>query len=142
MTAAEAAKYTRVEVDETVNQLNQEARSRARRAANVLRNAAMRTLAGERHGKTGRVPFTGKQYTMSAPGEVPAVRRGNLRKNWRQQVIGEQSMGGVKIRARIKSDMPYAEYLERGTRKMAARPYKEKVKDAAMPKISEIYGTL
>lgn len=142
MTPREGAEYLRVEVDETVKRLNQKARSRARRAANALRNSATKVLAGERHGKEGRVPNTRAKYTMSAPGEPPAVRTGNLRRNWRQYVLAEEHTGGTKITARIKSDMPYSDYLDQGTSKMAARPYKEKVKDGAMPKINEIYSNL
>ena len=142
MTPREGAEYLRVEVDETVRQLNQEARSRARRAVNVLRNSAMKVLAGERHGKKRPVPHTSKKYTASAPGEPPAVRSGNLRRNWRQYVLAEAHLGGTRITARLKSDMPYSEYLEQGTKKMAARPYKQKVKDGAMPKINEIYSTM
>ena len=142
MTPREGAEYLRVEVDETVRQLNQEARSRARRAVNALQNSAMRVLAGERHGKEGRVPNTEARYTMSAPGEPPAVRTGNLRRNWRKYVLAQASMSGTRITARIKSDMPYSEFLEQGTGKMAARPYKQKVRDGAMPKINEIYSNL
>ena len=142
MTPREGAEYLRVEVDETVRQLNQEARSRARRAVNVLRNSAMKVLAGERHGKKRRVPHTSRTYTASAPGEPPAVRSGNLRRNWRQYVLAESHLGGTRITARLKSDMPYSEYLEQGTKKMAARPYKQKVKDMALPKINEIYSTM
>ena len=142
MTPREGAEYLRVEVDETVKQLNQEARSQARRAVNVLRNSAMRVLAGKRHGKIGRVPNTKTRYIMSAPGEAPAVRTGNLRRNWRQYVLAEEHTGGTRITARIKSDMPYSDYLDEGTSKMAARPYKEKTKNMAMPEINEIYSNL
>ena len=142
MTPGEGGEYLRVEVDETVKRLNQEARSRARRAVNVLRNSATSVLAGERHGKKGRVPNTHAKYTMSAPGEPPAVRTGNLRRNWRQYVLAEEHMSGTRITARIKSDMPYSEFLEKGTSKMAARPYKDKTKDMAMPEINEIYSNL
>lgn len=142
MTPREGAEYLRVEVDETVKRLNQEARSRARRAVSVLQNSATRVLAGERHGKEGRVPNTHAKYTMSAPGEPPAARTDNLRRNWRKYVLAEEHISGTRITARIKSDMPYSEYLEKGTGKMAPRPYKQKVKDGAMPEINEIYSNL
>ena len=109
---------------------------------NILRNSATSVLAGRRHGKAGRVPNTHAAYIMSAPGEPPAVRTGNLRRNWRQYVLAEEHMGGTRITARIKSDMPYSGYLDEGTSRMAARPYKQKVKDMAMPQIDEIYGSL
>lgn len=142
MTPREGAEYLQVEVDETVRQLNLEARSRARRAVNALRNSALNVLSGERHGKEGYVPATRRKYITSAPGEPPAVRSGNLRRNWRQYVLGEFHTGGAKITARIKSDMPYSDFLDKGTKKMAARPYKQKVKDEAMPAINQIYSNL
>ena len=141
-TGASAAQYVRVEVDHIVKTLNQEAQSRARRAANILQNSAYKVL-----GKDG----TGRRYKRganswqiaSAPGQPPAPDFGNLRRNWRKMVTAEPSMGGgVRIRTRIKSDMPYSEFLEKGTSKMAARPYKQKVKEQARPEIEALYASL
>ena len=42
----------------------------------------------------------------------------------------------------IQSGMYYAGYLEHGTSKMAARPYVEKVKEAAMPEILALFSEL
>lgn len=140
-TPDEEAKYLKVEMTEMVRSMNRQARSRARRAVNILRNAAIETLAGQRSGKIYKLPHEKTTYQASAPGEVPAVRTGNLRRNWRQQVLGYGGTGGnMKLIVRIKSDMPYAGYLETGTSRMEARPYRKKIADAAKPGIAKIYG--
>jgi len=42
----------------------------------------------------------------------------------------------------ITSGMGYAGYLEHGTRKMAARPYVEKIKQTALPNITAIFAEI
>ena len=138
--AADEAEYLKVEMDEIVKSMNTQARSRARRATNALRNSALDVLSGSGHGRTYRLPSSKATYVASAPGETPAVRTGDLRKKWRQYSLAKGKADGVEITARIKSDMPYSDYLDEGTSKMAARPYKQKVIDGAKPKIIQIYG--
>ena len=136
MTPAEMARYVRVEVDKTVQMLNAKAQSRARRAVNELRNSAITTLS-----KDG----TGRRYgrhIASSPGQTPAPDTGNLRMRWRQFVFAEPNLNGIKIIARIKSEVGYSQFLEKGTRKMAARPFKQKIKNDALPKISALYANL
>lgn len=114
---------------------------RGPRAANALRNAELRVLSGKRGGATYRKAGTkGASYTASAPGEPPAVRSGTLRRQWRPGVEGGSGGGGVSIRPTIYSDTPYAAYLEFGTRKMAARPFKDKIIEEAKPEIIKIYS--
>jgi len=96
-----------------------------------LRNAAQEVLKGERGGRTYKKP-NGGTYTASAPGEPPAVRTNSLRSRWNS--IDE----GTDIC--IQSGMFYSRYLEEGTRKMASRPYVDRIKQEAMPKILDIYG--
>ena len=136
MTPAQGAEYLRVEVKQIVGEINHEACSRATRAVNILQNKAFEVLGKDGHGR---------QYgnkVASAPGEPPAAQTGNLRRNWRKQVIIEPHLGGVKITCRIKSDMPYSEYLEKGTSRMAPRPYKERIRVSARPEINTIYSDL
>lgn len=136
MTPAEMARYVNVEVDRIVQTLNVKAQSRARTAVNELRNSAITTLSkdgtGRRYGK----------HIASSPGQTPAPDTGSLRMRWRQFVFAEPNLGGVKIIMRIKSDVKYSEFLEKGTRKMAARPYKQKIKNDALPKINALYANL
>ena len=136
VTPEQGAAHIQTEVDEIVSQLNHEARSRATRAVNVLQNKAFEVLGKDGHGR---------QYgphRASAPGKPPAPDSGNLRRNWRKQILGEENSKGVRITCRIKSDMPYAEYLEKGHGRTAARPYKERVRSSARPEIDMIYSNL
>ncbi|MBR1760258.1 MAG: hypothetical protein IJ741_03660 [Schwartzia sp.] len=136
VTPEQGAAHIQAEVDEIVSQLNHEARSRATRAVNVLQNKAFEVLGKDGHGR---------QYgphRASAPGEPPAPDSGNLRRNWRKQVLGEEHPKGVRITCRIKSDMPYSEYLEKGHGRTAPRPYKERIRSSARPEIDIIYSNL
>lgn len=127
-------------VENTVSKLNQQIRSRAYSVQNVLRNAELEVLSGQRSGKVYRKPGTkSATYTASAPGEPPARRLGSLRKHWTQGIDGNlNASGGVDIVAYIESTTPYSGYLENGTRKMAARPYVERIKEKAKPEIIKI----
>ena len=136
MTPAQGAEYLRVEIRQIVGEINHEALSRATRAVNILQNKAFQVL-----GKNGNARQYGS-HRASAPGEPPAPNTGNLRRNWRKLVLTEQHLNGLRITCRIKSDMPYSEYLEKGTSKMAPRPYKERIRVGAHPEISALYGSL
>lgn len=136
----EVADALAVEIVDEVKALNQKARSWARRAVNIMRNHELEVLGKD---GSGRVYKRGNvRHTASAPGQPPAPDTGNLRRNWRQYVLTEPHLNGVKITCRLKSDTRYAEYLEHGTRHMAARPYEEKVKDESMPEIDALYDGL
>lgn len=138
--AADVAKNLKVEMDEIVKGMNLESRSRAVRATNALRNAVLETLRGRGGGKTYRIPFSKATYQASSPGEVPAVRSGNLRKNWRGTSMAQVISDGFRVTARITSDMDYAGLLEDGTKRMKPRPYREKIVEKAQPSIDTIYG--
>lgn len=140
---SDEAQYLQVEMDEIVKSMNTQARSRARRATNALRNAALDVLKAPGHGRVYRARGTqnpGTMHTASAPGETPAPDRGHLRSHWRQYTMARGKADGIEITARIKSDEPYAGYLEDGTSRMSARPYKKKIQDAAKPEVAKIYG--
>ena len=105
-------------------------------ASHELRNASLEVLRGQRSGRVYRKP-SGGTYRASAPGEPPALRTGTLRRSWRPLYIGDERQNPA-----IESSVPYADYMEDGTPggKIAPRPYEEKIKEKAMPKIREIYG--
>ena len=42
--------------------------------------------------------------------------------------------------AELQSDMFYAEYLENGTKKMAARPFVDRIAQKSLPEITAIYS--
>lgn len=72
----------------------------------------------------------------------PAPNTGNLRRNWRKHVLAEQRLNGLRITCRIKIDMLYSEYLEKGSGRMAPRPYKERIRAGAQSEISALYSSL
>lgn len=117
MTPAEAAEAVKVQVQTDKERIEQQVIARYPRASNALRNAALSVLANP---------------SPSPPGSPPGVRSGNLRRNW--------NMNGSTVC--ITSGMGYAGYLEHGTRKMAARPYVEKIKQTALPNITAIFAEI
>lgn len=80
-------------------------------------------LAGSRAGKRYRVPGTNTFYTASAPGEMPAVRTGDLRSSY---TLSPDNPSGIKRQVHIGSPLEKAVWLEKGTSKMAARPHLRK----------------
>lgn len=100
----------------------------------------------------------GRYYTASAPGEPPAVRTGAFRLGWKQRSYADELGGGqCNVHGVIENDQRtgnsmsgngisaqsgkylLGEILEEGTKRMAPRPYKQKVIDRAMPKVIKIY---
>ena len=73
-----------------------------------------------------------QQVIARYPRAPPGVRSGHLKNNWHMS-------GGAVC---ITSGMGYAGYLEHGTRKMAARPYVEKIKQTALPNITAIFAEI
>lgn len=115
--------------------------SRGTRAAVALRNSELRVLSGKRSGRVYRKPHTKKAvYTASAPGEPPAVRSGTLRRSFMPDSGVSRQSGSVTVRPYIVSDTRYAGYLEEGTRRMAPRPFRERVITEAKPEIMRIYS--
>lgn len=136
----------RIECNDLVKRLEQNAQSKARRAVNIMANAAKEVLAGQRSGRRYKMPHKKTTYQASAPGEPPAVRSGNLRRNWKQTVLATPASDGVTITCRLTSAMPYAGILDPDggppARNIAPRPYKERIKEKARPEIEAIYGSL
>lgn len=149
------------EIDKIVDQINHEAKSRAFRAANELRNAALNVLRGQRSGRVYKRPFSSSRYTASAPGEPPAARTGNLRLSWKTRTGSEIAGSSLTVRPAIVTDVKYAPILEKGfdgevqkTKKLKKggtktisyhltiepRPFEEPIIEAAKPKIKQIYS--
>ncbi len=132
-----AAAQLEFEVRGLVMEINQNARSRAARGLNYLRNAALQVLgqngSGRRYGR----------HVASSPGQPPAPDTGNLRRNWRFMPVAVTPNGkgnGIRISLKMRSDVPYAMYLEKGTRKMAARPFKDRIRNKARPRIAALFA--
>jgi len=136
VTPTEGASYIGVEVKNIVGEINFEARSRATQGVNILQNKAFEVLGQNGHGRQYG------NHRASAPGEPPAPDTGNLRRNWRKQVLSEQYASSAKITCRIKSDMPYSEYLENGHKNTEPRPYKEQIRTKARPEITALFVNL
>lgn len=130
----------KADINEKVNQINHEAKSRAFRAANELRNSALTVLRGQRSGRVYRRPFAKGTYTASAPGEPPAVRSGDLRRSWRSRTGSESAGSTLTVRPAITTDVKYAPWLDEGTDNMAPRPFEEPIIEHAKPKIKSIYS--
>ena len=142
MTPAAAARYLRIEVNSLVMELNQNARSRANRGVNLLRNAALVVLGQD---GSGRVYHRdGRVQVASAPGEPAAPDLGNLRKNWRMATLAFfNGKGlGINIHMRITSDMFYSMFQEKGTRFIAPRPYHDRIKTKARPQIVALFSSI
>ena len=122
-----------IAVKEIVKEINKAAISRADKGLNILRNSALEVLSKETHGRSY------KRGVASVPGATPNPQTGNLRRNWSQR---KEIGGNVRITLKIKSRMFYADFLEHGTRKMAARPYREPIRKAAIPKIKALFSDL
>lgn len=130
----------RVEVDKITRDIGRQVVSRGYRAVNEIRNAELEVLNGKGGGRTYKKPGGGT-YVASAPGQPPARRSGALRLNWTSRVVGGASGGGsVSIVPELQSNTFYAIYLEKGTRKMAARPFVDRIAQKALPAITAIYN--
>lgn len=142
MTPAAAAKEVQITVDNMCREINQKARSYGARGLNYLRNSALEVLGKDGSGRVYK--RRGGYHVASAPGQPPAPDTGNLRRNWLQRSYFTKGAGkwGLRIRLQIESKMFYAGFLQGGTRKMAARPFREPIQNKARPKIAALYAAL
>jgi hypothetical protein len=131
-------------IETALKNIEREVSSRAYRASNELRSSALHILRGQRTGRIYKVPFTKHKYTASAPGEPPAVRTGKFRTSWSTRVRVEKAHGKFRTISSIESNLHAGKYmlgdiLEKGTKRMSPRPYKQPVIDRALPTIIELY---
>ncbi len=139
-TSGGAGRAVRATVKGQVARIDRQVLSRGTRAVNALRTAELEVLKGQRSGRVYRKYPYKTTYTASAPGEPPARRTGNLRMHWNGQVkTGKSFGGGIIVTAVLESGEKYAAALEKGTSKMAPRPFVERIKEKAMPEIEKIY---
>lgn len=120
-------------VQQCVNSVNAQLPGRATAAGNAMRNATLEVFRGQRSGRVYKKP-TGGSYTASAPGEVPAVRTGSLRDDWRPVEYNGNPA--------IETNVPYTDYMENGTPggKIKPRPFADKIVEKAKPEVLAIYG--
>ena len=135
--------------------IEREVGARAYRASNELKNASLHVLRGHRSGRSYRVPYTRRTYRASAPGEPPATRTGAFRMSWAANVTVARAGGRFTATSSIESGRRaesgrgaggggagplLGEMLERGSPRMAPRPYKQAIRERAMPAIRRLYG--
>jgi len=140
-----AANIIAERIQTTLKAVEAEVGARSYRASNMLRNSALMILRGQGGGRSYRVPGTKRRYTASAPGSPPAVRSGAFRGSWATKVHVEKGGSSFRAIASIESSHTVngyvlGELLEGGTSKMAARPYKDKIREHAMPGIVALYS--
>lgn len=142
--ADSAGRAVRAKVSEVMADINRKVVSRGVQAVNAIRSAEKEVLKGKRSGKVYRKPYTKATYTASASGEPPALRTGNLRMHWNDDVKARETSGGTEVIAVLESGEKYASVLETGTKdgKLKPRPFVEKIKEEAMPEIKKIYSGL
>ena len=126
--------------NEITQSIKTQMQSRAVRVANEMRNAELEVLSGSGGGRRYRIPGTGRYYTASAPGAVPAVRTGAFRMSWQP----DSYMSGNVAVSKLETSLTVNGYtlgslLEDGTSKMAPRPHHEKILKQAEPRAIAIY---
>lgn len=147
---ADASIQIEVIAETTIERVKGQMSSRSVRAANELLNAKNLVLRGKRSGRRYRVPNTRRHYIASAPGEVPAVRTGQFRRQWDSKSFGVGGASGgtfeahSQIESKVRTDggkYLLGEILEEGTPngQMAPRPYQEKIVEKAKPRVIKIY---
>jgi len=123
----------KIAVSNEVKAIGQKAASRGHRAVQVIRNTELRVLKGTRSGR-----LYGK-HRASAAGEAPAVKTGRLRSQWHGSVQGSVNSKGASVIPTLESKTPYAGILDKGTRRMASRPFKDRIAEAALPEVKKIF---
>lgn len=76
---------------------------------------------------------SGKSHVPSAPGEPPNRDTGILQAHLTNELVGP-------LTAEVRSEAPYANDLEVGTSKMAARPYMRPARDAKRKEIQQLFA--
>lgn len=131
-----------------INKIKGDSFERMVKAVNAVRNETLKTLSGNRSGRTYFVPGTKTTYIASSPGEPPAVATGQLKQNVTTSIegAGKTTTGYVGIRGdainKVTGDNvgEYAICLEFGTKKMSPRPWLKPSFEKSEPKLKDILG--
>ena len=145
--------------EEAAERVTQEVHKRLNWACRLLTNHAKRNmnvpaLIGKHRGrsrKEGRQKetkdrgwqFIGrmksyKDYSPSAPGDYPRKRSGHLWERIAYVVVGSTKTND--LRGIWGTNVPYAKWLQFGTRHMAARPWMSKTNAEVLPRIQPAFN--
>lgn len=109
-------------IPDILEHIPEEIEDRLLEAAIDIHREVTQSMGGERAGEQYKVPGTSRMHRASRPFETPAVMLGNLLQTYRFELRGR----GWDAAGVVGSPLDYAEHLEYGTRKMAARPHLRK----------------
>lgn len=116
--------------------MQREAAQLAAKIGNIIRAEIILGMRGTRNGRKYKVPGTGRTYFASKPGEYPYIVTGRLRASIKVATRIELS-AGIAL-AIVGTSLIYAEFLQKGTRYMAARPFLTLAYRNAKPKIDAL----
>lgn len=117
-----------------IDKIDSVATQRMYAAAQEVRNETLKTLSGNRTGRTYRVPGTKTYYIASAPGEPPAVLTGQLRQSVKTNVYSKAKA----VKGEVGTGLHKGLMLEKGTKKMAPRPWLEPSFDKSLERVKSI----
>lgn len=140
ITPDQLSRQLRRTVEGAEKHVREEVKRRGYRASNEISSATQMVLTGKRHGRVYRIRH--KKHIASAPGEAPAVSTGNLRLSFGRMVTEINDSGSkMTVNSSARSNVKYAGILDEGLKggHIAARPYKEKALQKALPKVKKIY---
>ena len=135
-------------VSQITDRITDQMKSRGTRACNELVRAKNNVLRGKRSGRQYRKPNTRAKYTASAPGEPPAVRTGQYRRQWHEKTYATGGGSSLTVHAAIESTVRtddgkrnLGNLLEKGSDggQLKPRPHKDKIIEKAKPKITSIF---
>jgi len=151
-------------LQETIEEEDRKAKVALHKACIVVENEAKRSMSGQKSGRSYQVSKTGPLHVASRPGEPPAVLTGRLRASLAHRVSGKtfiphaytfkgkgEHKGGAGVTklpepeggfhvttAHVGTNVEYAMDLEKGKRKIAARPFMLPALEKSRNKILDI----
>lgn len=119
--------------DEHLARLRKLSGSEVVRVAGAVVVEGADTIRAEAFRSISRGSVSGKGHVASSPGEPPNRDTGELQANLEAVQTGP-------LTAEVRSKAPYAAALERGTSKMAARPYMRPARDKKRDQIEKRFA--
>ena len=121
-------------MDDILRNKQKKVLSAVRRAANNVRNEAIKSVMSGGKGETVTRYNPRRRHAVSRAGEPPATDTGNLVK----QISFTVKMEGNSAVGTVISAAPYSKPLEYGTANMAARPFLKPALDKIRPTLPKL----